>query len=372
MTPPTAVTTSEIVLNRNGERVISADSHVAVTQDQIKANLASRLHPAYDAAQQAFAAAMAANMAQAKVNMEAMTRNQHAAFTRAGYGDGHERLKDMTADGVDVEVIYSEVSAFRYIRNMTEGVAEATRAFNDVLTEFASADPRRLVVNYQIPVTDIPTAIAEVHRVAALGAKALQIPVFPTELGQPDYYDERYAPLWDAVCEVDLPLACHIGVNTNLDDLTRRDPTAFKGVMVPMAALSTAEAFGMWILGGVLERHPDLRLVFVEPGLGWIAWYLDVIDDMVLRQGYSFEHISELPSTYFRRNMAVTFIDEPKALSLLRHEVGVDNLLWSTDFPHPVTSWPDSQDLIERAFDGIPDDEKRRIICDNAVRIWRL
>ena len=372
MNPPTATTGSEIVLSRNGERVISADSHVAITQDQIKAHLATRFHAAYDTAQQDFAAAMAANMAQAKVNADAMKRNQHAAFTRPGYGDGHARLEDMTADGIDVEVIYSEVSAFRYIRNMTEGATEATRAFNDVLTEFASADPRRLVVNYQIPINDIPAAIDEVHRVASIGAKALQIPVFPTEIGRPDYYDESYAPLWDAVCEVGLPLSCHIGVNTNLDDLTRRDPTAYKGVMVPMAALSTAEAFGMWIMGGVLERHPDLRLVFVEPGLGWIAWYLHIIDDLVLRQGYTFEHISELPSTYFRRNIAVTFVDEPTSVSLLRHEVGVDNIMWSTDFPHPVTSWPDSQDLIERAFADIPADERRKIICDNAVRIWNL
>lgn len=366
------VTESDIVLNRHGERVISADSHVAITQDQIRDNLATKFRPAYDAAQQAFADAMAANMAQAKVNTDAMKRNAHAAFTRPGYGEPRERLRDMDADGVDVEVIYSEVSAFRYIRNMTEGAAEATRAFNDVLTEFASADPRRLIVNYQIPIADIPTAIAEVQRVASIGAKAIQIPVFPTELGQPDYYDDRYAPLWSAIEEVGLPLACHIGVNTNLDDLTRRDPTAYKGVMVPMAALSTAEAFGMWILGGVFERHPKLQVVFVEPGLGWIPWYLDVIDDMVLRQGYSFEFISELPSTYFRRNMAVTFIDEPKAIGLLRHEVGIDNILWSTDFPHPVTSWPDSQDVIDRAFADLPADERSKIICGNAARIWNL
>lgn len=372
MNPPTALTESGIVLNRNGERVVSADSHVAISQDQIKAHLATKFHEAYDTAQQEFAAAMAANMAQAKVNTDAMKRNQHAAFTRPGYGDGAARLADMTADGVDVEVIYSEVSAFRYIRNMTVGATEATRAFNDVLTEFAAADPRRLVVNYQIPINDIPAAIDEVHRVASMGGKALQVPVFPNEVGQPDYYDESYAPLWDAVTEVGLPLSCHIGVNNNLDDLTRRDPTAFKGVMVPMAALSTAEAIGMWIMGGVLERHPDLRVVFVEPGLGWIAWYLDIIDDMVQRQGYSFEFISELPSTYFHRNMAVTFIDEPTSISLLRHEVGVENIMWSTDFPHPVTSWPDSQDLIERAFADIPADEKRKIICDNAVRIWNL
>ena len=70
--------------------------------------------------------------------------------------------------------------------------------------------------------------------------------------------------------------------------------------------------------------------------------------------------------------MWTTFIDEPRSIEALRYDVGVDNIMWSTDFPHPVTSWPDSQDLIERAFTGIPADEKRKIVCDNAVRVWNL
>ena len=288
-----------------------------------------------------------------------MTRNPHAAFTRAGYRDGAERLKDMDADGVDVEVIYSEVSAFRYIGDMREGVGQATRAFNDVLSEFADNDRSRLVVSYQIPIVDIDEAVTEVKRVVALGGKSLQLPVFPTEIGMADYFDERYDPLWALIEETGLPICCHIGLNTNLDDLTRRDPTPQKGVMVPMAALSTAEAFGMWLLTGVLVRFPRLKLVFVEPGLGWIPWYLHTVDDLVQRQGYVFDQITELPSYYFHRNINVTFIDEPDALSLLRHQLGVENILWSTDFPHPVTSWPDSQQLITRAFDRDPDRRAR-------------
>jgi uncharacterized protein len=363
---------SEIVLNRNGERVISADSHVAITQDQIKAKLDPALHAAYDEAQQAFAARMAANMAQAKTNTDAMKRNPHAAFTRAGYGSGPERLADMDADGVDVEVIYSEVSAFRYIGDMEEGSTEATRAFNDVLADFASADPRRLVVSYQIPILDVPAAVDEVARVQAMGGKSLQIPVFPTEIGAPDYYDESYDPLWQAVQDSGLPLCCHIGVNTSLDSLTRRDPTPQKAVMVGQVALTTAEALGMWLLTGVLERFPELKIVFVEPGVGWIAWYLETVDDMVNRQGYVLDELTMLPSEYFKRNVAVTFIDEPKGIGLLRHEIGVENIMWSTDFPHPVTSWPDSQDVIDKVFGDIPADERRKMLCDNAVRIWNL
>jgi len=353
------------------ERLISADSHVSVSHDQIKANLASEWHAAYDDAQQAFAARMSA-MGAGRANTEAMRNNPHAAFTRPGYRDGGERLKDMDTDGVDVEVVYSEVSAFRYLGDMTEGRAEATHAFNDVLAEYAAVDPKRLVVSYQVQINDIDAAVGEVERVAAEGGKSLQLPVFPNEMGLADYYDERYHPLWAAIQETDLPICLHIGLNTNLDDLTRRDPTPQKGVMVPMTALTTAEAFGMWILSGTLERFPHLKLVFVEPGLGWIPWYLGTIDDMVKRQGYTFPGLTELPSTYFHRNIWLTYIDEPDAIQLLRHRIGVENILWSTDYPHPVTSWPDSVALVDRSLGNVPAEEREAIVCGNATKVWSL
>ncbi|HXN62277.1 MAG TPA: hypothetical protein VN886_17655, partial [Acidimicrobiales bacterium] len=90
-----------------------------------------------------------------------------------------ERLKDMDTDGVEASVTWCEVSAFRYLYKVKNGWREATRAFNDALAEFASADPKRLVISYQIPIHDIDTAVAEVTRIAATGGKSLQLPVFP-------------------------------------------------------------------------------------------------------------------------------------------------------------------------------------------------
>jgi len=352
------------------ERLISADSHVSISHEQIKANLATKYHADYDAAVSAFQRRMSTGAG--KVNTDGMKLNPNAAFTRAGYGNGAERLKDMDTDGVEVEVIYSEVSAFRYVADLKTGQGEATRAFNDVLSEFASADPKRLVVSYQIPIHDIDFAVKEVERVAAAGAKSLQIPVYPSEFGLADYFDERYSPLWSAVQETGLPLCCHIGINTNLDDLTRRDPTPQKGVMVPMAALSCGEALGMWMLTGALVRFPDLKLVFVEPGLGWVAWYLFIVDDLVLRQGYTFPELSELPSYYFHRNVHLTFIDEPDAVNELRYRIGIDNMLWSSDYPHPVTSWPNSRALVDAHLGGLPADERELIVSGNAARVWGL
>ena len=246
---------------------------------------------------------------------------ENAVFKRPGYGDPRERLRDMDQDGVEVEVLYSEVSAFRYIPDLKTGADEATRAFNDALDEFASVDRQRLCVSYQIPIHDIDFAVSEVERIAGRGGRSLQLPVFPAEFGLPDYYDDRYDRLFSAIEDTGLPVCCHIGLNTSLDGLSRRDPTPQKGVMVLMTPLSTAEAFGMWILTGLLARHPKLKLVFVEPGLAWVAWWLHSADDMVRRQGYEFPGLTELPSHYFQKNVHLTFIEEDFSLEFLRHKI---------------------------------------------------
>ncbi|MCU1379140.1 MAG: putative metal-dependent hydrolase, TIM-barrel fold [Acidimicrobiales bacterium] len=355
------------------ERLISADSHVRVTHEQIKANLAPRYHQAYDDAVAAFAERMAGGAGAANAAGAAMKAAEaNSAFTRDGYWDPVERLKDMDTDGVEAEVLYSEVSAFRYLADMKEGMSESVRAFNDVLQAFAEPDPKRLIVSYQIPIHDIDLAVAEVKRVVGLNAKSLQLPVFPSEFGLPEYFDERYDPLFALIEETGLPICCHIGLNTNLDDLMRRDPTPNKGVMVPVTGLMTAEAFGMWIMGGVFEKFPRLKVVFVEPGLAWVAWWIHIVDDMATRQGYSFPAITELPSFYFRRNVFLTFIEERIALERLRDVIGVENMLWSTDFPHPVTSWPNSKKIIEEQLAGVPADERELILSGNAARVWNL
>jgi predicted TIM-barrel fold metal-dependent hydrolase len=241
-----------------------------------------------------------------------------------------------------------------------------------VLDEFASADPHRLCVSYQIPIHDIDFAVSEVQRVAGRGGKSLQLPVFPGEFGLPDYYDDRYQPLFRAIEETGLPVCCHIGLNTSLDDLSRRDPTPQKGIMVAMTPLTTGEAFGMWILTGVLARHPDLKIVFVEPGLAWVAWWLHVVDDMTLRQGYQFPKLSELPSTYFHRNVHLTFVEEDFSLEHLRHKIGIHNIMWSSDYPHPVTSWPHSKEVVEKQFCSIPAEERALIVSGNAARVWNV
>jgi predicted TIM-barrel fold metal-dependent hydrolase len=136
--------------------------------------------------------------------------------------------------------------------------------------------------------------------------------------------------------------------------------------------LATGEALGLWLVGGALERFPQLKIVFVEPGMGWIPWYLRSIDDKVVRRGYEFPAITEVPSFYFHRNVHATFIDEPMAVQNLRYELGVRNMLWSTDYPHPVTSWPNSRALAEASMAGVPADERELMLSANSARVWNL
>jgi predicted TIM-barrel fold metal-dependent hydrolase len=369
-------------------RLISADDHVDLSHNAIKANLASKFHADYDHAVAEFRASMA-KMVSSSANqlwreqqglqgdgggnlLSGMADRHHPAAGRPGHRDASERLRDMDSDGVEASVTYCEVSAFRYLYMLKEGSREATRAFNRTLTEWASPDPERLLINYQIPVHDIDAAVDEVRRAADEGCKSLQLPVFPAEVGLPDYWDTRYDPLWAAIQETGLPICLHIGLNTQLDNLARRDPTPQKGIFVPMVALSTAEALGMWVLGGVVARFPELKVVFVEPGIGWVAWWLGLVDDMATRQGYEYPALSELPSHYFRKNVSLTFIDEPDVLKHARDQLGVGNVMWSSDYPHPVSSWPNSQEGAHKMFGDIPERERDLILSGNAARIWNL
>jgi predicted TIM-barrel fold metal-dependent hydrolase len=154
--------------------------------------------------------------------------------------------------------------------------------------------------------------------------------------------------------------------------LAQRDPTPQKGVFVPMVAMSSGEALGMWVLGGVFERFPRLKVVFVEPGVGWVSWWLYIVDDLAARQGYDFPALKHAPSHYFRQNVYLTFIDEPNVLRHAHERLGIENVMWSSDYPHPVSSWPRSQQIVDELFGDVPQAERDLVISGNATRVWNL
>jgi predicted TIM-barrel fold metal-dependent hydrolase len=351
------------------ERLISVDSHVFTTHADIKSHLPQPWHDEYDEGVAKFAALDGEQRGGVPMKLPARAMEQ-AALQRPGYRDPKDRLADMDTDGIDVEVLYSEVSGFRNIALMTTGREQAARAFNDAMAEFASADPRRLLVSYQIPLWDIDNAVSEVLRLAGEGARSVHLPNYPSEFGLPDYHDTRYDPLWGALSETGLPISQHLGIKESLWDVFRRDPTPSKGIFTSLPALALAENLAFWILAGTLARFPKLRILLVEAGLGWMNWYLSVLDQQV-ELGYEYPAIQELPSFYFHRQVFLSFMDDGPGLQM-RHDLGLENLMWSTDYPHPATTFPRSRERIEQQMEGIPAGEREMLVCGNAARVYGI
>ena len=348
-------------------RLISADSHVAVDLTQIRDRLPRGLHETFDDA----------IVEQARIDEEQRGGRKLSlgdfdldAFRDPGYHDPVARLAAMDRDGVAAEVLYSEVSAFRAFGLVKGDWRPISRAFTDHLSEFAATDPDRLVVSYQVPIIDIDYAVGEVQRLAGLGARAVHLPNFPSEFGLPDYHEERYDPLWSVLQETGISISHHLGNRASLYDVFQRDPTPQAGIFTALPAMALAEVVAWWILTGSLERFPGLQIVFVEPSLYWIPGFLASLDRKAER-GYHFPGMRLKPSEYFHRNMACTFMDDEVGLSQ-RHLVGIENILWSTDFPHPATTWPNSVEIVERQFAEIPAAERDLICQGNSARIYGL
>jgi predicted TIM-barrel fold metal-dependent hydrolase len=348
------------------QRLISADSHVLVRPDDVRARLPQRLIPAYD---EALATQAAANEKLRDGQVLTMDSFDPEASSSPGYFDATARLRDMDRDGVETEVLYSELSAFRHFHLVGDEWRVVARAFNDHMADFAAVDPKRLVVSYQLPIIDMDHAVSEVQRLAAVGARSVHLPNYPSELGFADYHDARYEPLWSALEETSISISQHLGPKESLYDVFRRDPLPQKAIFTSLPAMALAENLAWWIMTGILERHPGLQIVLVEPGLAWVPYYLDTLDRRIGR--YDLPFTKEKPSFYFHRNMSLTFMDDPRGVGM-RHELGVRNIMWSTDFPHPATTWPNSQSYIARNFAGVPSDETELMVCGNAARVYGL
>ena len=348
-------------------KLISADSHVAIKLDDIRARVPSTLRESFDDAIAANAAADNAMRGGRVLSLESWDME---AMKDPGYHDATARLAAMDRDGVWAEVLYSEVSAFRHFGLVQGDWRPIARAFTDLLTEFAAHDPNRLAVSYQVPILDIDHAVGEVLRLAALGARSVHLPNHPSELGLPEYHEPVYDRLWSVLCETDVAITHHLGNRPYLFDVLRRDPTPQAAIFTSMPAFALAETMAWWILTGTLERFPKLKVIFVEPNLYWIPGFLQGLDRKADGR-YDLPGLTMKPSEYWHRNMAATFLDDAVGLSL-RHLIGIENILWSTDFPHPATTWPHSQEVVARPFRDISDGERDLLVHGNAARIYNL
>ena len=282
-------------------------------------------------------------------------------------GDPDLRAKELDRDGVDAEVIYGILGTASKL-NDREASNEVLRIYNDWLKEFCSHYPDRHIGLACLPYGNVEEAVAEVRRVAKTGLRGLEL---SCSWDMEPMWHPVWEPLWKAVADVDLPLHFHTFPTT-----APRSRTEARHVQ--RAAMFTGvSAFQMGLVhimagmmgAGVFERHPNLRIGFGESGVGWIPYALHRMD---FEFEDRFRDLMKLkPSEYWRRQCRATFQFDPIGAKLIE-DIGVETIMWGSDYPHTDGVWPESQKYIDEQFAGLPAEIVHKITCENAAKFYRL
>jgi predicted TIM-barrel fold metal-dependent hydrolase len=296
-----------------------------------------------------------------------------------GAGDGRQRLAEMDRDGIDAEILFPAVAGQRALKGRItpEAYVALARGYNDWLSrEYCAADYDRLLGAALLPVTHVRDAVAELRRVAGLpGIRTVVLHDWPNGSGAPSHEDDLF---WRAAVELRFPISAHVSFGEGAEGEKKRAAGAGNLNFAPPAALltrvggDTAYTCTQLILHGVFDRFPALRIAIAECGAGWVPCYAEQADTNYKRHRYWAKlDLPHPPSWYVRRHFLFGIQDDFFAIKC-RHDIGVENIAWSTDFPHVATDWPESLALIEALFRDVPADERHQMVCGNAVRFYGL
>ena len=284
-----------------------------------------------------------------------------------------EHVKDLDADGVYAALIYPTIGFLLYTAVPDSELLTALfRAYNDWVAEFCKPYPDRLKCIALLNVDEVEVGIKELERCAKLGFSGALIPVYP--LAEKPYNMPDYEPLWAAAQDLGMPLSLH--VETNRPGPGQENPNT-----TGSAAFSCNRdqwvkmALSHIIYTGVFERYPKLVVGSVEFELGWAPFFLDQMDYTYTQRAgrphwYRFKE-PMLPSDYFHRNVFVSFQGDALGIKL-RDNIGVDNLLWGSDYPHPESTFPRSQQILQEILAECTEEEKAKIAGGNAARVYQL
>lgn len=301
-----------------------------------------------------------------------------------GAYDAKARLKYMDDMGIWAMVMYPNVGGFgaqQFLKlNDPELMLTCVQIYNDWQTEWASADSRRLLPITSIPFWDVQAAVKEVRRCAAMGHKGILFTGEPQYYGKPLLGDAHWNPLWEVACELDLPISFHIGSGDMAEGLLKTRVAAY-GKMAAFAELAVdiflrnGLQLNDLLMSGVLARYPKIKFVSVESGIGWIPFALEAMDYQFQGNSVAEEHpeFDRLPSEYFARSVYACYWFEQTAPRRLIDKIGVDNVLFETDFPHPTSLY--GEEVHARIKGGLADCEesvRRKILWDNAQKLYKV
>ena len=293
------------------------------------------------------------------------------ADTRPGAWDAAARLADQDLDNVGAEVVYPGNIGI-YLPNVENGPYQlaCARVYNDWLAELCAAAPSRLRGAGFLPLAAEPDeVIAEAKRIADLGLASV---LLPAKLENDSYRNPAFAGLFAALNDISLPVALHSGTGTGPSFAVKVKSVGAGLALVQQIFGTAMNALADLIWSGVPQQYPELNFVIVEGGIGWIASLLRKMDHWWHdHHSWMTPRLEEPPSHYWGRQFYATFEDD-RAGILTRDLIGVDRLMWGSDYPHTEGTFPNSEKQIEADLGDISEKERRMITRDNAAALYGL
>jgi predicted TIM-barrel fold metal-dependent hydrolase len=371
---------------RRDYRLVSADSHVLEPPHLWTEHLPARFHakaprvvPDGDGGE---AWQFAPDVPPAPIGIYASAGRAHdqvrwtgVTFAEANQGNfrGDVRLAEMDTDGVDAEVLYGSARMLSHFLSDPDPAFHLAgiQAYNSWLADaFVRIDPTRLVGLTALPALGVDACIREMERGLSLGLRGAWMLTLPSGRPTMQPEDDRF---FDAAQALGVALHFHVRL---LRHVTKPHPKGVRGDTLWGLAGNGAQAaltdIPEIITSGVHDRFPRLTWVAAETGAGWIPYILEQLDDRWWRnRGWLPVRLAAPPSTYFRRHWRATFMVDHVAVAN-RDAIGVENLMWSTDYPHHGCDWPESRRTVAAMFRDVPDAERRRICAGNACALYGL
>ncbi len=293
------------------------------------------------------------------------------AEAHPGGSDPAARLADMDAEGIDQAVLYPSIGL--YFAGLEDpGAATALAvAYNNWLSYYCGEDRRRLFGAAMLPMQDPAAAAAELQRAAT----ELDMPaafVRPNPCGGRSLSDRAYDPVWEAAQELGVTVGIHEGSSVTLPTLGSDRPFNPLVLHAVSHAFEQMLACAQLMAFGTFDRHPDLQVVFLEAGGGWVPYWLERLDEQAGSFGDFCPDMALAPSEYFWRQCAVSFEVDERTLVPLLELIGHDRVVWGSDYPHHDATFPGAVDALRRTIAPLGVDSQARILGANARWLYGL
>lgn len=291
-----------------------------------------------------------------------------------GCHDISERIKDMDLEGVWAQLCFPNMGGFAggvFARSKDRSLAlECVRAYNDfIIDEWCAAYPDRQIPLAMTPYWDVGATVAEIHRVAAKGAKSITFPELPDRLGLPSWHSDHWDPVLAAASEAALPLSLHFGSG----GVPQTSPEAMGEnltVGIALFGLNSVTATAELLLSPVFHKFPRLKVALSEGGIGWIPYIVERIDYVWERhRWYNAVNRDVRPSELFKDHLFGCFISDNAGVRA-RDLIGVDNIMFESDYPHSDSQWPHTRKILENVMADVPDEDAHKMVEWNARKLY--